>query len=648
MLITSPATFLFVFDLFWFVLIGGNAHQEGRTGLCGEEVAGDHVDGHRRVYDQRGVEVVREVDSEGREVVAFHPDLGIRVASPHHDHRRQLVTGKVQRKLLPVTEAVRHAVIVGRRREQFPATPRREQLDRVPDRGIAVRGGRWGRRRRWWRLALTVDAVRATVALPTVQAHAFAAESIQRLDTAAPAHLLAARELAFVEAPAGGVVAELPVGTDPTAAVASIRPTLLVAAVGRADIGRSLRPRLLSLRLGLFVGNGHRHLRIFHRFFRYHRHAGEALLLAGATVCAVDALAETGRHRRRNPRVLSALHVTVRVCGQVVISDRSVVTQGLHVGIGPVALVDPSEVPLCGILELDHIATYRRFHQHLGALREDERFVGSKAGTCVADDPVGESAAHDVVEPVRRTNVRERFGGLASRHVSEQVHDDLEALRPRDVVFRPESSGAGSTHHALSPQVLDRRGRFFIERSEIAERRRALVRATGEPRTVRQTATSATEPAPIHDSIAALLLDVGELQCGVGAVGVDVVALLAHGHIVAIGEAHPQRVLGRALLELEVQVWIIVGRSADLRDLQALTDLLFLLNQDRAVLEMTVAGADVVAVIDDHGVAPTTRLVAAIGILTTDVFHHAIGRGQSGHAEVGIARQAKVPAVLAV
>ena len=121
---------------------------------------------------------------------------------------------------------------------------------------------------------------------------------------------------------------------------------------------------------------------------------------------------------------------------------------------------------------------------------------------------------------------------------------------------------------------------------------------------------------------------------------VDVIAENALGDAVAIGEELGDgRGIG-ALLELEVEMELSgASRIADLPEDQPLADSIALVDGDGIGLHVGVPGTDVVAMIDDHAIAPRRT--------PSGLLDRTFGSGENRLAFVIFAGQAEVQAVLA-
>ncbi len=370
--------------------------------------------------------------------------------------------------------------------------------------------------------------------------------------------------------------------------------------------------------------------------------AGVGVLLAVAAVFAVHLPAEArGESRRHRDELFAVDELAGAVVGRRV--DQAVIgVDRLDVWERPVPRLDVREVR-SGVGELNHPHLGSALHEVLRRFAEADVLVRNEEASRVVGDAVVNGAGDDGEVPCGTSHVAVRNVVATPAPQPEGVEGDLERLRPCQAIQRMHSAVGLAVERALAVEVLgalpaeDRHLVLVGEDVGSAPHAGGVEWAPREVPTVRVHPSAVGENGP---SERRLVAPAGVLSDVVGEE-----AIAAHGNpvlvAVPVGEAAGKRSSVTALLELEVQVRPPVRRSSDLGDLEPLAGLLTLAHDHGAVEQVRVAGADVVAVVDEDVVSPVPAPEA-------DLLHDSVGAGQYGQPFVFGAVAVEVPSVAAV
>jgi len=320
---------------------------------------------------------------------------------------------------------------------------------------------------------------------------------------------------------------------------------------------------------------------------------------------------------------------------------------------------DLVEASLGRILQLDDPSVHCRLHEILCRRLEADRTVRPEKEGAVVDDSFLQAANHQRIVPVCRLHVGKWYVCTAVAtvtHLAEEVHCDFEPLGIGDDVSLMKTSVVLAVDCAFSVEIL--RGTTDSEREVLVIREDVVLVgiATRDERAVRERSTGNRLEAGNRKNRSVIELLIGKFaECIAGFLGlvrqleslvlalgiVDVLADGAHGNEVAVGEKHGDRLAGTAFLELEVEMESLGGTGTpDFSEDQPLANSIALVDSDGIVLHVCVARAEVVAMINDHAIAPRS---APAGLL-----HGTFSSSEDGLALILVAGQAEIPAVLAV
>jgi len=346
-------------------------------------------------------------------------------------------------------------------------------------------------------------------------------------------------------------------------------------------------------------------------------------LIAGTSPIARDVVAVARREIRRHPDKLSARDGSFRIVGSEIRVDCRIRIKRFDVLVGRMIVRNLVEASGRGILQLDDSGIHSRSHEELRRHFETEGSVGPEEERAVVEDVFLQTTDHKRIEPVRRFHVGKwNISAVVSAvaHLFEEVHRNLEPFRDGDDVALMKPAVVLAVDRTFSIEILRGFADRGIEVLVIGKEMVFFRIATRDERAVRERSARNRLDAGHGKSRSVIELLLGEFTEEItGFLGlvcqhesrvlargsVDVLADHALWSGISVGEELGNRNFGLAVLELEVEMRPF-GRTgiSDFSENQPLADSVAFLDGDGIVLHVGVTRADVVAVIDDHAVAP--------------------------------------------